>query len=288
MKRAFAIFLILMTIGHVANAAQDLNDSPGGAGANEETYYPENIVCRSTKSVHKCARLPKVEPFSGPLGNTFMVGSYVEGYSITDPSAIDSNNWSHIHNGIFVQGNVLSSETSPMGPFYIDQADCYTTFPFHVIYYAEQRRSASAEPDYASACANVRENWQTWTLENGAILSTPTALEGDICPDGFFTVPWESWCGEGMVNVSDAVSCDSDLTDAMYCLMPMDEVLCETGVSNLKTSTGLSFSLYAEKYTEPSLAVKYNGQICWAKLEAGQASNSININYQGTIYHVVD
>lgn len=284
MKRTFAIFLILMTIGHVANAGE----YGPGLGVNDETYYPENIVCKSTKYVHKCAKLPKVDFFVDAFGNTVTMGDYVKGYSITDPSAIDSNNWSHIYNGIFVQGYVLSSHSVAMGPFYFDRADCYTTFPFHVKYYAEQRRSASAEPDYAYTCANVRENWEAGSSENGAILGTPTALEGDICPDGFFTVPWESWCGEGMVNVSDAVSCDSDLTDAMYCLMPMDEVLCETGVSNLKTSTGLSFSLYAEKYTEPSLAVQYNGQICWAKLEAGQASNSINVNYQDTIYHVVD
>ncbi|MBO5739948.1 MAG: hypothetical protein J6R52_02690 [Alphaproteobacteria bacterium] len=68
----------------------------------------------------------------------------------------------------------------------------------------------------------------------------------------------------------------------------LDEVPCELGISYFKTSTGLSFSLYAEKYTEPSLVVGYNDGKCYGKLEAGKATGTINFNYNGTVYHLVD
>ncbi|MDO4423287.1 MAG: hypothetical protein Q4C08_00625 [Pseudomonadota bacterium] len=70
--------------------------------------------------------------------------------------------------------------------------------------------------------------------------------------------------------------------------IPTEYKKCELGISNFKTSTGLSFSLYAEKYTEPSLVVGYNDGKCYGKLEAGKATGTINFNYNGAVYHLVD
>ncbi len=70
--------------------------------------------------------------------------------------------------------------------------------------------------------------------------------------------------------------------------IPTEYKKCELGISNLKTSTGLSFALYAEKYTEPSLVVGYNDGRCYGKLEAGNAAGTLNFNYNGTLYHLVD
>ena len=273
------IIIFIATLGRIctANAAKD------DAELAAKIYYPENIVCKSTKSVHKCARLP--------TANYNSLGSSTEFAHITAGTVIDEINWGHFRNGVQITGyatniNVTSNSWGAL-TYYQTHATCVVTEPFVATFSVSTTRSPTIY-NGAQSCTRVTKTVDLESTPLEALVISAQAHNGDVCPDGFFTVPWESWCGEGMVNVSDAVSCDSDLTDAMYCLMPMGEALCEIGVSNLKTSTGLSFSLYAEKYTEPSLAVQYNGQICWAKLEAGQVSNSTNVNYQDTIYHVVD
>ncbi len=69
---------------------------------------------------------------------------------------------------------------------------------------------------------------------------------------------------------------------------PAPEVLCTIGISQIKISTGVSFALYAEKYTQPSLAIKYNDGICYGKLEQGNQSGTMNFNYNGTVYHLAN
>lgn len=64
------------------------------------------------------------------------------------------------------------------------------------------------------------------------------------------------------------------------------ETPCEIGISKLMVSTGDSFSLWAEKYTEPSLVVEYNNQKCYGKLESG--TGTLNIQFDGAVYHVVN
>ena len=64
------------------------------------------------------------------------------------------------------------------------------------------------------------------------------------------------------------------------------ENLCEIGISKLMVSTGDSFQLYAEKYTEHALVVQYKDQRCYLKLEEGKGG--LNIMANDTIYHVVE
>ncbi|MBO5739864.1 MAG: hypothetical protein J6R52_02245, partial [Alphaproteobacteria bacterium] len=66
------------------------------------------------------------------------------------------------------------------------------------------------------------------------------------------------------------------------------EQLCTIGISQIKTSTGLAFALYAEKYTQPSMAIKYNNGICYGKLEQGNQSGTMNFNYNGVVYHLIN
>lgn len=67
---------------------------------------------------------------------------------------------------------------------------------------------------------------------------------------------------------------------------PISESLCEIGISRVMLSTGNSFNLYAEKYTEPSLVVEYNDQKCYGKLEEG--NGVFNVEFDGNIYHMVN
>ena len=64
------------------------------------------------------------------------------------------------------------------------------------------------------------------------------------------------------------------------------ENLCEIGISKLMVSTGDSFQLYAEQYTEHALVVQYKDQRCYLKLEEGKGG--LNIMANDTIYHVVE
>ena len=61
---------------------------------------------------------------------------------------------------------------------------------------------------------------------------------------------------------------------------------CEIGISKLMVSTGYSFQLWAEKYTEPSLVVQYNDEKCYVNLAAG--AGNLNVKFNGEIYHAVD
>ena len=115
----------------------------------------------------------------------------------------------------------------------------------------------------------------------GTYSDTPCASSPDVCqscPDGTYSTGGAYECLECAV-----VPCDSTTGNPI-----VSERLCEIGVGAIKTSTGLSFSLYAEKYTEPSFVVWYNDGKCYGKLEAGKATGSINFNYNGTVYHLVD
>ena len=64
------------------------------------------------------------------------------------------------------------------------------------------------------------------------------------------------------------------------------EIPCEIGISKLMVSTGDSFQLYAEQYTEHALVVQYKDQRCYLKLEEGKGG--LNIMANDTIYHVVE
>lgn len=57
---------------------------------------------------------------------------------------------------------------------------------------------------------------------------------------------------------------------------------------SLHLSTGLVYSLYLEKETSPALGVRNGEQVCWGRLEPGQASPGLNIKYNGDVYHFVD
>lgn len=273
MTRFFAFLLWIFIATCPAIAA--------GPSLGEDVYYPETITCASTGQYQKCARLPNLSY----NGNSTDIGEYA---NITVGTAVDDTKWTHFRNGVSVAGyaeNVSVTEW-PMGytTLYQISADCVVTEPFSLVYRATTGRSTSMRSG-AEACIQVAQTTDllTYALE-APVTVAATAPNGDTCPDGFFTVPWESWCGEGMVNIADAPNCDDD-TSGEYCLIASDKVACESGISNIKTSAGVIVPLYAEKYTEPALAVRYNGLVCYANLAPGQSAGAINVRYNDAVYH---
>ncbi len=83
----------------------------------------------------------------------------------------------------------------------------------------------------------------------------------------------------------DEVSRDKYLS-VLFATEWSKELPCEIGVSRVMLSTGNSFALYAEKYTERALVVQYNDQKCYGKLESGRGI--LNIRVDGEIYHLVE
>ncbi len=92
---------------------------------------------------------------------------------------------------------------------------------------------------------------------------------GGACPSGYVAHDVETICGAG---------------DGACWLVRM---LCTAGITMLNTSGGLSFPLYSDKSTSPSIYVKYNDTVCYADLEVGSATGAINIKYNDVIYHTV-
>lgn len=268
-------FIVFFVWGGVAYAADDSSDAGG-------EVLPEDIQCASISEYTKCAKMPDVQTFVGSMGNIIYSGDYVSGAVFSDAMAIDDENWSHVRNGVPIVGRVVSSSSDVWGPNYVYSANCEITSPYSMIFMTEHRVGVATDVNYAELCANVATNTPL-SSENAATLSAPIQLDGDTCPDGFFTVPYESWCGDGMVNIADVPSCDEDMSGE-YCLMPVLKP-CTSGISRLRTSNGVSVPLFAEKSTLPSLAVKYNGITCFANFEPGTADGTLNVVFDGQVYH---
>ncbi len=96
-------------------------------------------------------------------------------------------------------------------------------------------------------------------------------------------------CGEGVVDTADVPYCDDDMSRD-FCLINNGSAVipCAAGVTTLRVGTGLSIPLWAERGTEPSLCVKYNGVVCYGNMESGRVSGAVNVKYGDLIYHLVD
>lgn len=281
MKRFFA-FLLWIFIAICPAIAADLGNAV-------DIYYPETITCASTGQYQKCAKLPDL------AYNEHATASGNEEYAnITTGTAVDDIKWTHFRNGVSVAGYAenVSVEEWSMGRLKLYQtlADCVVTEPFSLVFSVITKRGTSI---YSGAEACIEE---ANTSDLGGVIPSEvpitvaaTAPDGDTCPDGFFTVPWESWCGDGMVNVADVPNCDDD-TSGEYCLINSGPtaVPCAAGITVLQVGASVSIPLWAEKYTEPAMGVMYNNTVCWANAEPGQATNTINVMYNNQVYHLVD
>lgn len=120
----------------------------------------------------------------------------------------------------------------------------------------------------------------------------PISLFAVGCPTGFVAIEYDNFvsaesvgCPVGYV-AHDVNDVCSESSSSVCWLVEQMRALCGAGVSNLKTSTGVSVSLYAVRETTPSLCVQYNNTVCYADMKQGKQTGAININYGGTIYHV--
>ncbi len=274
-RKLLAIFIVILLWHLPINAA--------APDSNIDVFYPENIICESVNQITKCARLPATSYITQVINPKIYA-------HIPAGTATDDTNWTHFRNGVPITGhaeNVIINERMIGGTTirYYTTADCVISAPFNARFSVITGTSTSSL-NGAEACVRMSTSVDINTFPNTCDLHTAVAYDGDRCPDGFFTVPYESWCGEGMVNIADAPYCADDVSGE-YCLTNSTKP-CDAGISAIKTSTGLSFTLWAEKYTVPALAVKYNNTTCYGNLKPGVATGAININHDGTTYHLIN
>lgn len=219
--------------------------------------------CVSTADITKCARLPtNIEAYTssgnctvnnGVLSDVFIDSEY--GYSIP------------------ITGTVQCGGTSKP----LQTSNYSINYPFSV-----RSDRVFYWPASTSKCDTECPGGWPATLNGGAI----TKLPDDVCPDGFYTVPYDISCGEGFVDTTDVPSCADD-TSGDFC-STVNRLPCTSGLSVLRTGSGLSYQLWADKNTTPALHVRYNGTVCYINLEPGNAPNSINVKYGGVVYHTVN
>lgn len=116
-------------------------------------------------------------------------------------------------------------------------------------------------------------NMMFYIFNNNSTLATS-------CPSGTtqYTTGYESSWNSKVACQPDTPSCDHAYNGAC-------PDLCSFG-SALKTSTGLSFPLYATKVTTVAINIQQNGVTCYVPLEAGNGgSGSLNLSYNGNTYH---
>ena len=114
-------------------------------------------------------------------------------------------------------------------------------------------------------------------------------------------IAWDAFaasCPTGYVSynrglqLSLATSCPSGTTDvgalpSSCSASPatcMPDYVCESGISEFKTSIGVSVPLYSQKVITPSLHASVGGKVCYTPLVAGKASGAINVKYNNTNY----
>lgn len=119
----------------------------------------------------------------------------------------------------------------------------------------------------------------------------PAIANALSCPSGMMTVEFNNFvtaesgsCPSGYIahDVSDI--CASASSEVCWLV----RLACGAGITQMHTSAGVSFPLYATRETSPSLGVEYNGIVCYLDLEIGEKTGTINLNHSGVIYHVVN
>ena len=228
--------------------------------------------CVSSNDIVKCARLPE--------------GIHMADINLQDSNSADDVSWSSLlYDHQSFPEIIDTHQIAISGTATLDSWDvvCTITSPF----YAEVICAAGGMPmmpGYVSPANSCAE----WKCDMSAEIHA-SALPNDVCPDGFYTVPYDVSCGVGLVEVSDIPQCDTD-TSGEFCLIGGAPLAapCAAGVTTLRTGTGLTIPLWADKNTTPALHVRYNGTVCYINLEPGNAPNSINVEYGGVVYHTVN
>ncbi|MBQ0013136.1 MAG: hypothetical protein KBS86_01005 [Proteobacteria bacterium] len=120
---------------------------------------------------------------------------------------------------------------------------------------------------------------------------TCTPYERGTCPSGYHAMgPDASFdlqsktgtCTSGYTSWDSVASCTDDSTDSIC------TTYCGNGYTHLNTSTGLKYNIYSMRQTTPSLNIGTPENRCYINMTSGRASGAINMDYNGSVYHLTD
>lgn len=125
------------------------------------------------------------------------------------------------------------------------------------------------------------------------IMLWPAVVDAASCPAGYLSIDVPDVfvadaCPFDAVVLGDAESCSGASLSSACWIVEQIRALCGAGITKIKTSNGLSVSLYSDKVTTPSLNVQYNGMVCYADMKQGNASGTINVKIGDVVYHLVE
>ncbi|MBP3316213.1 MAG: hypothetical protein J6L70_01255 [Alphaproteobacteria bacterium] len=118
----------------------------------------------------------------------------------------------------------------------------------------------------------------------------PVIANAVACPSGMMAVSYDDFapvvfgvCPAGYVAHDLQNVCANDSSGVCWLV----RLACGAGITQMKTSAGVDFPIYATRQTNPSLSVRYNNTTCYMDLEQGKQSGTINLNYNGVVYHMI-
>lgn len=162
---------------------------------------PVYAGCVSASSTTKCATVPNYIVTYGAIPGDYTDNSWRFLYRKT----FNDDEPYHYYSG-------TSAQITTNGE--LQYLYCYMTSPFKMtikaVYDMESQRLMTSNP--YEGCANYL---RAATIRELLYISVPS---DDKCPDGFYTVPYDVSCGEGMIDTADIPNCDDD-TSGEYCLM---------------------------------------------------------------------
>ena len=82
------------------------------------------------------------------------------------------------------------------------------------------------------------------------------------------------------------VDCGENIRVGVADAKMFPDFACGAGVKKIRTSTGVAVSLYAEKYTTPSLCVRVDDSVCYAGLAVG--AGGLSVSFGGSTYVAQD
>ena len=221
------------------------------------------------------------EPYTGNLGNFRF---------ITTPNNIVCPTGQHMSNGTCVADTAGNCATG------FHDADIGTASAVQTIggecYAGYQSQQTNRNVAHLIVSPNPTCGSGYYPTANGCAPHPTGNCPGNyyaITPTNAFVRPTDDTCPINYAAYDDTELCKSwpAFSDKPDFCTP--QLLCDSGATSLRTSTGINLPIYREKLTTPSLNIGFeNGNVCYTNLVPGAGTNTINIKYNNETYHGVE
>lgn len=264
MRKALAVFLLSLLLPLSANAVCDagyqLNISTGLCEACPAGTYSDGTAITLDISIGGNDFTPR-QPDGGTTWSTTFDYGTIYGISGCNPN---SSTFLENSTGDYCWCKITSTTNTNWTYVYAydyDETTCSSTCAHACGYFMYRYASVRLNVCSSATCQSCTNKPANSHYTSYSTPSVMYAVESNC--------PWECDTGYGRT--------ENDTCDA----------LCTAGITQLKTSTGLSYNLYANKNTSPAIHIKPDGSntVCYVNLAFGISDNAVNVKYNGATYH---